>query len=176
MGGAILRLGIAQKVVAHDAYGLKALAQLEIDDRVLQFLVDDGGNIILRVGIVFRVAGIAGHAPAEDDAFQLQPLAEILPYPVEALADAQAAIIRVHHHIHAVEHVAIGIVPGGVADTGNLVPGMRLQGDVAGDHESCTIADNTAFIFGHELAVREAVDMTEDLALPIAHAGPVDAF
>ena len=56
-----------------------------------------------------------GQAPAEHDALEPPVLAELLALVVQALADAQAAVVRVDAHLHAVELVAVGIVPGGVA-------------------------------------------------------------
>ena len=67
-------------------------------------------------------------------------------------------------------------MPRGEPYAGDFVPGMRREGDVGIDHECGAMADNPALVFGDELTLREAVDMSEQVVARIAHAGAVDAF
>ena len=109
-------------VVPQDPNDFKSLAELEAQHRIAQFRSLDGLYIFEGVGIFLLVALVAGNPATKEDAFQLQPLAKVLAHLVETLADPQAAVFRIHNHIHAIQHVAFRIMPGGKSPAGDLVP------------------------------------------------------
>ena len=168
------RRRVARQVVLQHTDGFESLAQLEGNDLVLQFRAHDGFDIVGGVRVVLGAPCIAGHASTEHDALELEILAEFLADAVEALPDPETSEVRVDADIHAIEHIAFGVVPRRKSAAGDLVPCVRGESDVRADHEGCAVSHGLAFVFGDELAFREAVDMAEKIVARIAHAGSVD--
>jgi hypothetical protein len=148
----------------------KALVQLEIYHGIAKLLVDHGGQIIDRIGIFALAPGIAGQAPAKDNALQPEMLAQFTSHLVEAQADPQPPVIRVDADFHAIENFAIWVMPRSKAATGYFRPAMRRAGGFLRDLEGRAMADNLAFIFRDQLAIGEIVDLAAHFLGCIAFA------
>src|SRR5690606_21872623 len=112
-------------------------------------------------------ARVVRHAPAEDDAFQLQLFGKRAALLVEAAPDPGAAHLRVDAHLVAVEPVAVRIVARAVAVAGDLVPAMRLERFVAGQAHRGAVADQSAIEHRDEAAAREVVGLPANVAAGI---------
>src|SRR5690606_40254030 len=119
--------------------------------RVLHLAVAHRLDIGVRVGIGGAAARQPRHPPAEDDPLQVLRLAQVAARVVQALADAQAAPGGVDADLHAVQPLALGIVPRAIAAAGDLVPGVRPHGRRLVDAEAGGVADDLALELDHEL-------------------------
>src|SRR3546814_3874069 len=81
------------------------------------------------------------------------------------LTDAQTPEFRVHTHFHAVQNIAIAIVPGGKAATRYLCPVVRRKSDLFGHDERCAMPYNYPFVFSDKLSLGKVVDLTANLRL-----------
>lgn len=61
----------------------------------------------------------------------------------------------------------------GKSAAGDFTPSVRLGDHIRTDHESGTMADHSALIFGDELAVAEPVDLPQKLVGRIGVFGAV---
>ena len=149
------RFGVARHVARQQANELEAVAQLEAHGRVAvtPFLYG------LDIGID-RAHGLdsfleAGQAATEHDAVQAELAAQLLARRIQAPADAHAAEFRIDAGFHAVQPVAFGIVPRGIAAAGDLGPGVRPHRGRLVDAEGCAEADDAPVVLGHELPLRK---------------------
>ena len=149
------RIVVRGHIGAQQADHLEVVVELEAQRRIAALAVDHGLHVGLGAAVALHVLRQPGDAAAEHDAAQFQVGAQALACLVQPLADAHAAIVRMHHHFHAVQPVAVGLVPRAHAAAGDLRPGMRRQRGGFVDAEGGAIADDLAFVLDHELAFRE---------------------
>src|SRR5690606_35691696 len=127
------RADVLGQVVLENAERLKAIGQLESQDRVMNTPGYDLVEVVLRPVDAAPRALEIGHSPAEHDAFELEPLGELASLLVEPAADPGSAHLGIDAHLVTVEEIAGRVVPAPVTVAGDLVPGVRLQRLVTGE-------------------------------------------
>ena len=108
-----------------DADRSEAVGELEAEHGIADLALDDLLQIVLRGADLARDPAIAGHAPAEDDAFQVELLDEAAARLVQPLADPEAALLGIDRELEAIEPVAGRIVAAAEAVAGDRLPIMR---------------------------------------------------
>ena len=97
-------------------------------------------------------------------------LAELAADLVETQPNAQTPVIRIDTDFHAVEDLAVRIMPRGKAAAGDFSPAMCSTSGFLGDLECRAMADNLAFIFRDQLAIGEIIDLAAHFLCGIAFA------
>ncbi len=165
-------LDVERQIIVQHPDRLESVAKLESDHRIALFTFKHELEVVLRRADGIPAPRQVRHAPGKHHAFQPQVLAQFFAFIVEPLADATAAIFRIDADIHAVDPVAGGVVPRGVAAAGDRRPVVRFERKLFRKQKGGAIPDDAAFVGGDELALRKLVHLAEQLRFGIDAVRP----
>ena len=158
-----------------DSLDREAVGELEREHGLHQLSGEHALDVLLHRHLIGHLV-VAGQAPTDHDALQVQPLAQRLALFVDPPPDPHAAVLGVHDHLDAVERVALGVVVFDEVVARHVGVDVALAVLVDVHDEAERARDQPAVHLDAELAVGKAADDGREFgARPRLHAGKAEA-